>query len=263
MDDALLMFSPKGSAKFNQSPLYGLSMYSKTFFLCCRYFARALKGEANVAVTDEYIKEFWELELQEAHASLYVKGRHLLQPGQVYLFMSNHESWLDIPAMFAAVPGSLRMVSKAGLMQIPVVGPAMERAGFIAVDRKNRPKAIKQLELAKERLLSGISIWMAPEGTRSRDGELLPFKKGGFHLAMSLSLPIVPVFIEGSRDVMPADSLSINTNKAITVHFCEPISTKGLEKSDMAALIEKTRASIVAKKEEAVGQSRSHAHELT
>lgn len=262
MDETLLVYTPK-PAKLDKSLLYGLSMFSKTFFLCSRYFARALSGGADVAVTDEYIKEFWQLQFDEAHASLYVTGRQLLDTKQTYLFMSNHESWLDIPAMFAAVPGSLRMVAKSGLMQIPVVGPAMDRAGFIGVDRKNRAKAIKQLELAKVRLMSGLSIWMAPEGTRSRDGELLPFKKGGFHLAISLSLPIVPVFIEGARDVMPADALSITTNKAITVHFCKPILTLHYDKSTMAQLIEEVRASIIAKKEEVLTKGRSRANELT
>jgi 1-acyl-sn-glycerol-3-phosphate acyltransferase len=250
MDDKIVIFEPEHPAMFKKSPLYGLAMFGRAFFLCSGYFARAVARLTDVAVTDDYIKMLWKSQFQNAHCALYVKGRQELGSGQTYIFMSNHESWLDIPAMFAAVPTSLRMVSKAGIMKIPIVGRAMDSAGFIAIDRNNRSRAIKQLELAKDRLKSGISIWMAPEGTRSRDGEIGLFKKGGFHLARSLGVPIVPVYIEGARNVMPADGLSVNTNRSITVHFCRPVETANLERADTDRLIEQVRAAILAKKEQ-------------
>ncbi len=250
MNETVLLFKPQYPAKFATSSWYGLSMFTKTFGLCSRYLASALAGHTDVKNTDAYIKAFWQLQFEETCTTLYVKGRGLLKANETYVFMSNHESWLDIPAMFAAVPTSLRMVAKAGIMSIPIVGRAMEKAGFIAVDRSNRSKAIRQLDLAKERLKDGISIWMAPEGTRSRSGEIASFKKGGFHLAVSLGLDIVPVYIEGARDVMPADSLAVHTNRSITVHFCDPVSTKGIQKSDMNQLVERVRTAILAKKEQ-------------
>lgn len=250
MNETLLLFKPAHPAKFQTSSWYGLSMFTKTFGLCSRYLASALAGNTDVKNTDAYIKSFWRLQFEETFTTLIVKGRQLLKSDETYVFMSNHESWLDIPAMFAAVPMSLRMVAKAGIMNIPIVGRAMDKAGFIAVDRANRSRAIKQLELAKERLKAGISIWMAPEGTRSRDGEIGLFKKGGFHLAVSLGLDIVPVYIEGARDVMAADTLIVHTNRSITVHFCEPVSTKDIQKPQMNQLVERVRAAILAKKEQ-------------
>ncbi|MCA9507394.1 MAG: 1-acyl-sn-glycerol-3-phosphate acyltransferase [Myxococcales bacterium] len=250
MKEKLLLFKPKHPAQFKKSSWYGVVMFVKTFALCSQYLARALAGKVNVPITDNYLRRFWQIQFKETFSTLFVTGRKFLKPNHTYLFMSNHESWLDIPAMFAAVPMSLRMVSKAGIMSIPVVGPAMEKAGFIAVDRKNRSKAIRQLELAKKRLNDGISIWMAPEGTRSRTGEIAHFKKGGFHLATSLGLDIVPVFIEGARDIMPADTLMINSNRSMTVHFCEPVSTKGVDKSSMNDLMEKVRTAIILKKQQ-------------
>ncbi len=255
MEDKIVIFKPEHPAMFKKSSLYGLSMFGSAFALCSGYFARAMLDLTDVALTEEYIKMLWKSQFQKASCTLYVTGRHQLKPGETYVFMSNHESWLDIPAMFAAVPTSLRMVSKAGLMKIPIVGRAMARAGFIAIDRSNRSRAIRQLEVAKERLKNGISIWMAPEGTRSRDGEIGSFKKGGFHLARSLGLSIVPVYIEGARDVMPADGLSVNTNRSITVHFCAPVATEHVDRARTDELIERVRNAILAKKEQVLREN--------
>jgi 1-acyl-sn-glycerol-3-phosphate acyltransferase len=142
------------------------------------------------------------------------------------------------------------MISKAGLMAVPLLGPAMAKAGFIAIDRQNRRRAISQLELAKERLQSGISIWISPEGTRSRDGSVMPFKKGGFHVARELGLPIIPVYIQGAYEIMPADGLTVHTNKSIIVHFCEPVATAEYNKNDTNYLLEKVRDEIIHKQQE-------------
>lgn len=186
MSKKMLVYKPKNEGFFKKSSLYGLAMLAKIIGISTRYLFEVAKGKADVPTTDRYIKEFFELHFATCHARLYVTGLENLDHDETYIFMSNHESWMDIPAIFGAVPHSIRMVSKAGLMKVPIFGHAMTNAGFIAIDRQDRNKAIKQLDVAKDRLSDGISIWLAPEGTRTRDGSIAPFKKGGFYLARSL-----------------------------------------------------------------------------
>src|SRR5688572_33148613 len=107
--------------------------------------------------------------------------------------------------MMAAVPGSVRMVMKEELTRVPLWGPALVASGFIPIDRKNRDKAIAQLEKAKHILQQGVNVWISPEGTRSRDGSLHAFKKGGFHVARDLGVPIVPAWIEGAQQISKPD----------------------------------------------------------
>lgn len=247
-----LVFEAKKTGIFKKSSVYALSMFGKTIFLCIEYLVKLLKNKSIKEVTDSYIKKFWQLHFKESRTNLYVSGKEEINFTQTYIYMSNHSSWMDIPAILGAIPSSVRMVSKAGIMQIPLLGKAMRKAGFIAIDRKNRSKAIKQLDGAKDRLQEGISIWMAPEGTRSRNAHIARFKKGGFHIAKQLNKPIVPVYIEGAAQVMPADSAIVRPNQSITVHFCEPISANMVEELSINDLILKVRNSIIEKSKEVV-----------
>jgi 1-acyl-sn-glycerol-3-phosphate acyltransferase len=247
----LLIFKPTKKALFKKSPIYALSMFAKSSISCLGFLIKALLNpDKSIGIADYYINQFWKTHFQESTTSLYVTGLKYIETNKTYIYMSNHSSWMDIPAIFGAVPTSVRMISKAGLMQVPFLGPAMARAGFIAIDRQNRSVAIKQLELAKKRLKAGISIWMAPEGTRSRDGTIKAFKKGGFHVARELGLKIVPVFIEGAYEVMPPDSIMVQTNKAITVHFCKPIDAALYAKENTNDLIKLVRDSMIAKQQQ-------------
>src|SRR5579871_6205984 len=248
--EKILLYEPDNQGRFNKNPLYVASLAAKVLALCAKYLIFSLKRPADVASIDEYIGVFWRLHFQETYTKLYVTGRHYLRPGDTYIFMSNHESWMDIPAIFGAVPTSLRMVAKMGLSKIPIFGHALINAGFIAIDRKNKRRAIRQLDEAKKRLAEGISIWMAPEGTRSRSGNIGAFKKGGFYLAKDLGLSIVPVFIEGAASVMPADSMLIRPNRSITVHFCEPLDARDLTDMSIGELAEKVRLAIITKQKE-------------
>lgn len=245
-----LLFTPTKRGFFKKSPFYSLAMFGRSLIPAFQFLTRASVGHGDVLLADEYIERFWKIHFQESATKLYVSGREYLDPKRTYVYMSNHASWMDIPAMFGAVPSSLRMISKAGLMAMPLLGPAMEKAGFIAIDRKNRSRAIRQLEHAKARLKSGISIWIAPEGTRSRDKNIAPFKKGGFHVARQLGMPIVPVYIEGAREVMQADSMMVYSNKSITVHFCKPVETANYDKKHTDMLIDQVRNEIITKQKE-------------
>ena len=248
MNKQTLLFKPKKCGGFKKSPLYAVDMFMNTIGLCSKYLLHGLYQSMDRKTTDEYIEVFWRIHFQKSHTRLYATGREYLNPGEAYIFMSNHESWMDIPAIFGAVPSSLRMVAKVGLTKIPVFGHALINAGFVAIDRKNRTMAIKQLEEAKKRLDEGISIWIAPEGTRTRDGSIGAFKKGGFYLARELKKSIVPVYIEGAAEVMPADSMVVRPNRSITVHFCPPVSYHEYIELNRAQLIERVRSAIINKR---------------
>lgn len=184
----------------------------------------------SIAHSQKYVKCFAKEMLEDAHVTLTVNGIDNFDHSQSYIFMSNHQSLMDIPVIITAVPLTLRMVAKEQLMQIPIFGHAMRSAGFVPIDRKNRQKAITQLEAAKERMREGVSIWIAPEGTRnrSRDNKLQEFKKGGFYLAKDLGAAIVPVWLSGSNQVMQPDSFKVYCHRPIAIDFGEPISTQNL-----------------------------------
>jgi 1-acyl-sn-glycerol-3-phosphate acyltransferase len=247
MESPTLLYKPKSQGAFNKSPWYAVPIFFKTMALCVDFLIHSVKNRPDAATTDDYLHAFWRLHFASSHTSLYATGREYLQPGETYVFMSNHESWMDIPAIFGAVPSSLRMVAKAGIMKVPILGHAMENAGFIAIDRRNRKRAIRQLEEAKKRLSEGISIWIAPEGTRTRTGTIGAFKKGGFYLARELSKPIAPVFIEGAADVMPADSVMVKPNQSITVHFCKPVTAEEVKTLPPNQLVDLVRTRIIEK----------------
>ncbi|MFQ5350760.1 MAG: lysophospholipid acyltransferase family protein, partial [Thermoanaerobaculia bacterium] len=124
-----------------------------------------------------------------------------LPTDRTYVFMANHQSLYDIPALIAGLPGQTRFLAKRGLFQIPFFGWAIKMGGFISIDRGDRSRAGEAFADATRELQAGSSAMVFPEGTRSSDGKLLPFLRGGFLLALKSGLPIVPVGIHGSREV--------------------------------------------------------------
>ena len=163
--------------------------------------------------------------------------------GAAYVVMTNHQSLLDIPAVVSSFPGRVRMVGKRELSKIPIWGKAMKAGGIVFVDRDNRAQSIAALELAKAQLQAGTSIWIAPEGTRGPPDELLPLKKGGFHVATQLGVPIAPAWITGTADVISPDSFGVRMNGTVTVRYGEPIPTAGVE---VPVLMQQVRASLLA-----------------
>lgn len=172
-----------------------------------------------------------------------VTWRTPLAPGGAFVFMANHLSSVDIWAVYAAFPFRLRMLAKKQLAHIPFFGWAMRAGRFIFIDRGNAVAARRSIEEAKERIRLGHNVLIFPEGTRSRDGRLARFKKGGFHLAMDAGVPIVPVSIQGSREAMPPGSLLLVPGH-VRIVVGEPIPTAGLSDADRDALLEKVRAVI-------------------
>jgi len=178
-----------------------------------------LRGRTTKGDCDERLDRWSRRIVGRSRMHLEVVGQENLGRGETFLVMSNHQSHYDIPVLFHVMGPNLRMITKTELFRIPVWGPAMREAGFIAIDRSNRERALQSLAVAKERLAQGVHIWIAPEGTRSRTGELLPFKKGGFALSLEAGLPILPVAIKGTRDVLPADGVRSVPGAEVRVTF--------------------------------------------
>ncbi|MGV3623074.1 MAG: lysophospholipid acyltransferase family protein [Archangium sp.] len=176
-------------------------------------------------------------------AKLVVTGSENLVPGQPYIFASNHQSTLDIPALFVALPDNFRFVAKKVLQYVPITGWYMTMAKFVFIDRSNHRKALKSLEEAGERIRGGISIVMFAEGTRSEDRRILPFKKGPFALALHAKVPVVPVAIEGSALVMPKNSWNIKPG-VVKVSIGKPIDVNQFGE-DRMALIRTVRDAVI------------------
>ena len=151
-----------------------------------------------------------------------IVGRERLDPKRTYIFMANHVSNIDPPVFVPLIGRRVFILVKKELFRIPVLGYAMRKAQFIAVDRQNRDAAVESVRKAIEELRSGLSMMAYPEGTRSRDGKLLPFKKGPFHLAMDSGIPVVPVTIAGAYEVWPKGHFRITPGK-VTMVFHPPM----------------------------------------
>ncbi len=146
------------------------------------------------------------------------------QPGKSTIVMCNHSSLYDIPLSFKAFPEhSLRMLAKKELSKIPIMGKGMAAAEFPFIDRKNRHQAVKDLEAVRQLLASGIVMWIAPEGTRSKDGKLAPFKKGGFITAIEAKATIIPMGIRGAFNILPARTTQFNLHQTAEIHIGKPI----------------------------------------
>jgi 1-acyl-sn-glycerol-3-phosphate acyltransferase len=181
--------------------------------------------------------------LASAGVSLHVRSHTPLDTRRPYVFMANHLSMVDIWAVLVVVPVPLRFIAKKQLGAIPLFGWAMHAGRFIFIDRQNPGSARRSIERAAARIRSGQSVVMFPEGTRSRDGRLGAFKKGGFHLALSSGVDIVPIAIRGSREVMPRGSALIHPGD-VSIEIGEPIATAGLSVDDRDHLIEHVHARI-------------------
>ena len=145
-----------------------------------------------------------------------------LSADQCCIYMSNHQSVFDIPALITSLPGQTRLLAKQSLFRIPIFGWAMKAGGFISIDRKNRSKAKESFNSAVSRLKEGSSTLVFPEGTRSPDGELQPFERGGFLLALKSGLPIVPVGVIGSMAIRRRGSYVVRPGR-ITVRYGRPL----------------------------------------
>ncbi len=192
--------------------------------------------------------EWWAARLlRDVGASVTTVGREHLALGESYIVASNHQSHYDIPAAYAAFGSRLRMAAKTELFRIPFMGAAMRASGFIELDRSNRRRALASLDRARARLLAdGTSLWIAPEGTRSRTGELGEFRKGGFHLALKAGLKIVPMSIQGTGRIHSPSAREITRGCAVSVTLGPPIDTCSYGRRHLTELMTATREAIAS-----------------
>jgi 1-acyl-sn-glycerol-3-phosphate acyltransferase len=181
--------------------------------------------------------------LMVSRVSVKVNGLSNIEPGKSYVYMANHQSNFDIPVLLGYLPVQFRWLAKAELFKIPVFGRAMLGAGYVKIDRFNQESAFKSIRQAAQRLQNGVSVMIFPEGTRSRDGSIGPFKKGGFVMAVDSGVPIVPVILKGTRSIMPKGSLRIHRG-SVEMRIAEPIDTTGYTRETKADLMDKVRTVI-------------------
>lgn len=165
-----------------------------------------------------------------------VKPKH----GTATIIMCNHASLYDIPLSLKVFPDkSVRMLSKKEIANIPIMGKGMIAAEFPTIDRENRRQAIKDLERVKTMLEDDIVMWIAPEGTRSKDGKLGEFKKGAFITAISTKANIIPIAIVGANNILPARSKSFNLNQTVEIHIGKEIDTSQYSLSQKEELLKR------------------------
>jgi len=162
-----------------------------------------------------------------------------------YIFMSNHQSNFDIPVLLSALPVQFRWLAKAELFKIPIFGRSMRSAGYISIDRSNRKSAFRSLAQAAVMIRNGTSVMIFPEGTRSSDGHLLPFKKGGFVLAVDAGVPIIPIVISGTHEIMPKGRMVI-ARRPVHIEVGAPIPTSDYTRKTKDALMEHVRTAMLA-----------------
>ena len=187
------------------------------------------RGSVARSSIDERARWFGQRVVEILDVELEASGAELV-PDRSVIYLSNHQSHLDIPMLYATLPSpTIRMLAKKELFQIPLWGRGLRAAEFVEVDRANHGRAIDSIEHAARLVRDGVSIYLAPEGTRSKDGRIGKLKKGGFHLALATGAPIVPVAIRGTIDILPRGSRAMRTGQHVSVVIGPPIEVAGCD----------------------------------
>jgi 1-acyl-sn-glycerol-3-phosphate acyltransferase len=210
------------------------------------------RGDLARSSVDERARWFGQRVVELLDVDLHVRGRDRVPADRAYVYMSNHQSHLDIPMLYASLPSeTIRMLAKKELFQIPVWGRGLRAAEFVEVDRGNHARAMKSIDHAAKLLRDGVSIYLAPEGTRSRDGSIGKLKKGGFHLALETGAPIVPVAIRGTIDILPRGGKVMRTGQRVDLTIGSPISVKD---QNLEGLMAQVRDFLMQNVENAAGR---------
>jgi 1-acyl-sn-glycerol-3-phosphate acyltransferase len=172
-----------------------------------------------------------------------VAGRDHVPHGRAAVYAANHQSNVDPPVIFEAIHPRLHILYKAELDAVPILARAFRYGGFIPVDRRNKEAAMRSIDAGAASIRAGNSFLIFPEGTRSKTAELLPFKKGGFIMAIKAGAPIVPVAVQGGRDSMRKGSWVIRP-VTVSIRIGEPIESAGISLDQRNNLIEAVRTRI-------------------
>jgi len=172
-----------------------------------------------------------------------VLGRENIDAKQSYVIISNHQSHYDIFVLYGWIGIDFKWVMKASLRKIPFLGPACARLEHIFIDRSNSRAAITSINRAKEKIVNGTSVIFFPEGTRSSTEEMIPFKKGAFRFALDLEIPILPVTIVGTRNILPRGTMNLFPGK-VTMVIHPPVEIKGYRDKDIQRLMDECKTII-------------------
>jgi 1-acyl-sn-glycerol-3-phosphate acyltransferase len=198
-------------------------IWSSFFYLIRLRFKRTPREWLNNYLHQQSIKI---LKILKIRYKIYLSQPLNFDPSKCYIFMSNHQSLIDLPLILTCIPGSIRFLAKQELFAIPLFGKALLKAECIPVARNNLKDNINFYLKAKEKLTNGLNLWIFPEGTRSKTGKLLPFKYGAFRLARELNADIIPIAIIGTNNVLPAGTLEINQNAVVELRVGKIINSK-------------------------------------
>jgi 1-acyl-sn-glycerol-3-phosphate acyltransferase len=207
-------------------------------------------------VYDECGRRWGRKILKAAGVEVRTRGMEHIPADQPVVYAANHQSFFDIIALAAVLPGKMRFVAKEELRKIPIFGAALKAAGQIYIDRFNRAKAFEAYEEAAKAVRDGMNAVIFVEGTRSRTGELLPFKKGAFVFAIAAQVPMVPIYCGGTFDILPKGSVYVRP-RPVTLYFGKPISTEGMVYDDREKLMLQARSVIEGFEAEEKGKVRS------
>lgn len=220
--------------------IYLYTIVMGTLSLLCSFFDPT--GERQHACARTWAR----LICRTVGARVRVRGAHHIKPGESYVFLSTHASYMDIPVMLGYIPAQLRIAAKSGVFRLPFLGWHMRRAGHISISRSSTADAVASLQQAASSIRGGLCAFLYPEGTRSADGRLQEFKKGGFRLAMQAGVPVVPVTITGTRALLPRDSIVFRPG-AVTLDIGAPVPTRGLTDADLPRLMAETRRAMLSR----------------
>ena len=210
--------------------------------LIVSFFDRKRTGVAQHSIAQAWAR----LLVRVSGVRVRVEGIDNINLSKSYVFIANHLSYSDTPVVLASIPAQIRFLAKRGLFQIPLLGTHLSRAGHIRVPLEDPRGAVKTLQLAAEAIRqNGISLLIFPEGGRSEDGNLQPFREGGAYIAIRAGVPVVPVVLIGTREVLPFGGGVIHSGP-VTLRILEPIETAGLTAKDRGPLTAKLRALIAA-----------------
>jgi 1-acyl-sn-glycerol-3-phosphate acyltransferase len=212
-----------------------------TFFLGGAVIVAALLGVKHKpgGIYDKVPRWWSSAVLWAVGIKVRVHGIENASSGEPHIFASNHVSWFDVPSLAKVLP-RYKFVAKAELFKVPIFGPAMRAAGMIEIQRENRKAAFGAYEVAAERIRAGNSVVVFPEGTRGHAYPLRPFKKGPFVLAIAAGVPIVPIIVHGTIEIMRKGSFLANPG-TIDIHLLEPVQTSGVDYDHREALMRTVR----------------------
>jgi len=209
-----------------------------TLRICIPTVIQSALGTLTTPICDARLDSWSAAIVRFARIDIEAEGLEHAPLDEAFVVMSNHQSHYDIPVLFQALrPRRLRMVAKSELFRLPIWTGAMRAAGFVEVNRKNRISAMRSLDRAREAIVGGTSIWIAPEGTRSPDGKLGSFKKGGFHMAAGAGARILPVSIDGTRRILPAKGTRVKNGEHVRVVVHEPVTTRDADQKRVMAVV--------------------------